>query len=185
MSRPTRYWITSGTGESELSDLDALDKAFMNAGLGYQNHIAVSSIPPVTEIFPDIDKENGITYVSFENKRSMIPFSMNIYVVKSLTFGKRNDFISTAIALAKIFTKINGEEIPCMLAFESKGETLDEAKAKALEGVKSMISERVAYIDSSWGNSGFKFASSSLVITKKYGCSVSFIVFDPFTYQNE
>ncbi|OLS31868.1 MAG: Pyruvoyl-dependent arginine decarboxylase [Candidatus Heimdallarchaeota archaeon AB_125] len=185
MSKPTRFWVTSGIGESDLSELDAIDKAYMNSGLGYQNHISVSSIPPAIEISPEIDKEKGITYVNLNDKLSIIPFSANIHVVKSLSCGSTDENLSTCIALAKIYVNVNDFEIPCILAFESKGEFLEETKTKALDGVKSMVRERKADIDSSWGSSGFKIINSNLKITKKHGCSVSFVVFDPFTYQNE
>ncbi len=182
MSRPTRFWVTSGTGESDLSELDAIDKAFMNSGLGYQNHITVSSIPPVIEITPEIDREKGITFIEFENKRSMIPFSMNIHVVKSLSCGFTGDNLSTCIALAKISVNIDENEIPCILAFESKGDNLETTRLNAREGVKSMIRERKANIDYSWESAGLKVISSNLKVSKKFGCSVSFVVFDPFTY---
>jgi pyruvoyl-dependent arginine decarboxylase (PvlArgDC) len=185
MSRPTRFWVTSGTGESDTSELDAIDKAYMNSGLGYQNHITVSSIPPVTEIFPVIDRVKGITHLEIENKHTMIPFSTNIHVVKSLSCGSKGEVLSTCIALAKIYVNIDEKEIPCLLAFESKGELLEETQSEALEGVKSMVRERNANIDSAWGSSGFKVINSSLKVTKKFGCSVSFVVFDPFTYHDE
>ena len=185
MSNPTRFWLTSGIGESDTSKLDAIDKAFMNSGLGYQNHIAVSSIPPVVEIIPEIDRAKGITFIEVDDKCIMIPFSTNIHVVKSLSKGSVGQKHATCIALAKVFVKIKGEQIPCMLAFESRGETLDKTETMAIEGVKSMVQERRAKIDSSWGLSGFKTISSFLEITKNFGCSVSFVVFDPFTYQNE
>jgi len=185
MSNPTRFWLTSGIGESDTSELDAIDKAFMNSGLGYQNHITVSSIPPVIEIIPEIDREKGITFIDVDDKRMMVPFSTNIHVVKALSSGFIGKKHATCITLAKVFVEIKEEKIPCMLAFESKGEILDKTENKAIEGVKSMVQERKAKIDSSWGLSGFKTISSYLENTKNFGCSVSFVVFDPFTYQNE
>ena len=132
MSKPTRYWITSGVGESEISELDAIDNAFMNSGLGYQNHIKVSSIPPVLEITPEIDSERGITHVEIAGTKKMIPFSTNIHVVKSIITGNKNQQLTACIALAKVFVQIEEKNTSCVLAFESKGkdgnQTLSRAK---------------------------------------------------------
>ena len=43
---PTRFFVTSGKAISEVTDLNAFDKALLNAGIGEQNIVTVSSILP-------------------------------------------------------------------------------------------------------------------------------------------
>ncbi|MEW6070439.1 MAG: pyruvoyl-dependent arginine decarboxylase [Candidatus Thermoplasmatota archaeon] len=41
---PTKFFVTSGKAISRVTDLNAFDKALLNAGIGEQNIISVSSI---------------------------------------------------------------------------------------------------------------------------------------------
>ncbi|MDI6707799.1 MAG: arginine decarboxylase, pyruvoyl-dependent [Candidatus Thermoplasmatota archaeon] len=45
---PTKFFVTSGKAISRVTDLNAFDKALLNAGIGEQNIISVSSILPGT-----------------------------------------------------------------------------------------------------------------------------------------
>jgi len=183
MGTPTRYWITSGIGESDVSMLVAMDKAYMSSGLGYQNHIPVSSIPPVIKIVPQINKEKGITYVPLNGGLHLLPFSEVIQVVRALKTGVQNDIICSSISLAKITAIIEGKEILCLLAYESTGSNLKNTELESLAGVIEMVQERNAKVDQSWGNDGYETISVSLEIKQKYGCAVVFVVFDPLTYK--
>ena len=184
MSTPTRFWLTAGIGESDSSKLEAIDSAFHNSGLGYQNLVAVSSIPPINEISPKIDSHNGTTHVLCNNEWKLLPFSSVIHVVQAINSGKEGDGLASCIALAKINVEINGIAKKCILAYEKTGNDLNQAEQLAIHGVSAMIKLRQGVIDESWGESGFKLISSFLSVKKKFGCSVAFVVFDSFTYQS-
>ncbi|MHA1199739.1 MAG: pyruvoyl-dependent arginine decarboxylase [Candidatus Heimdallarchaeaceae archaeon] len=183
MGIPTRYWITSGVGESDVSQLVAMDKAYMNCGIGYQNQVIVSSIPPVERINPQIQKDQGITFVQVNNDLKMIPFSEIIYVVRAIKSGTKDEVLCSSISLTKITTIVEGEEHQCLLAYESTGTDLKNTELESLAGLIDMVQERNAVVDESWGNDGYETISSSLTVSKEYGCSVVFVVFDPFTYK--
>ncbi len=183
MTTPTRFWLSSGIGESENSELEAVDFAFLDSGLGYQNHVAVSSIPPSEEIFPTIDKKNGITYIPIKDELRLLPISEILYVVRSIRSGKKGDTIASCIALAKVMLEIKGELKCFMLAYETNGKDLENVKNAAIIGVRNMAEKRKASLDLTWGDSGLKTITSQLIVTKKFGCSASFVVFDPFTFK--
>jgi len=44
---PKKFFVTSGCATSMVSDLNAFDKALINAGIGEQNLVSVSSVIPV------------------------------------------------------------------------------------------------------------------------------------------
>jgi arginine decarboxylase len=44
---PSKFFITSSSAFSEVSDLNAFDKALIKAGIGEQNLVSVSSVIPV------------------------------------------------------------------------------------------------------------------------------------------
>jgi arginine decarboxylase len=46
-SIPTKFFVTSGKASSEISDLNAFDRALLNARIGEQNLVSVSSVLPV------------------------------------------------------------------------------------------------------------------------------------------
>ena len=180
---PTRFWLPTGTGQSENSELEASDSAFMDAGIGYQNHVNVSSIPPKEEIYPKVDSEKGITYVPINGEIKQLPFSSIIHVVRSMNKGNKGDKIACSIALAKIEADVDGIPQKCVLAFEAQSSSLSKAAEIAQMGVKEMIELRAGRVQEDWGKSGYKLISSSLQIEKQYGCVVAFVVFDPFTYK--
>lgn len=183
MGVPTRFWITSGIGESDVSELVAMDKAYMNCGLGYQNHVIVSSIPPVEQIHPEIHKDKGITFVQMKNGQKIVPFSEVIHVVRALKLGKKGDTLCSSISLARITSLVDGEELKCFLAYERTGNDHSKVESESIAGLTEMIQERQATVDESWGTNGYETFSSSLKVQKNYGCSVVFVVFDPLTYK--
>lgn len=184
MRTPTRFWTTYGVGESDVSILAATDIAYMQSGLGYQNHILVSSIPPVERIYPQIQTDKGITLVPLNNEMKIVPFSEVIHVIKAIKTGIKGENLCSCISLVKIATRINKENCKCLLAYESTGKELTDTQLQSIAGLKAMIHERKAKIDTSWGNSGYETISSSLRVSKQFGCSVVFVVFDPFTYKS-
>lgn len=185
MTLPCRFWITKGIGESDVSELSAFDESLMNAGIGYQNHVIVSSIPPSIEIQPKIVVQHGLTQVHVGNEWKLIPSSSILYVVRAMKTGKKGDNVATCISLAKVKINTNDAKLDCILAYEANGSNLEIVEKMALSGLKEMVERRQAILDENWGNSGYKIISSSLAITKEYGCSVSFVVMDPFTFKHE
>ncbi|MHA1954424.1 MAG: pyruvoyl-dependent arginine decarboxylase [Candidatus Heimdallarchaeaceae archaeon] len=180
---PTRFWLSSGIGQSERSELEAIDSAFMKAGIGYQNHVTVSSIPPIVEIYPKIDSEKGITHVLINGELKLLPFSSILHVVRSMNKGNKGDKIACSIALTMIETDVDGYSQKCVLAFEAQNSSLSIAEGDAQRGVKKMIELRAGRVQKDWGKSGYKLVSSSLQIEKQFGCVVAFVVLDPFTYE--
>ena len=180
---PTRFWLTTGIGQSENSELEAIDSAFMDAGIGYQNHVTVSSIPPIEEIFPKIDVAKGITYVSINGEFKLLPFSSIINVVRSMNKGIKGEKIACSIALTKIETDVDSNPQKCVLAFEAQDSSLTKVEEYAQRGVEKMIELRAGQVQKDWGKSGYKLVSSSLQVEKEFGCVVAFVVFDPFTYR--
>lgn len=46
-SIPTKFFVTSGKASSKVSDLNAFDRALLNARIGEQNLVSMSSVLPV------------------------------------------------------------------------------------------------------------------------------------------
>ena len=44
---PSRFFVTSSSAVSKTSDLNAFDRALINAGIGEQNLVSVSSVIPI------------------------------------------------------------------------------------------------------------------------------------------
>ncbi|MCQ2052794.1 MAG: pyruvoyl-dependent arginine decarboxylase [archaeon] len=44
---PTKFFVTSSSAVSSISELNAFDRALINAGIGEQNLVSVSSVIPV------------------------------------------------------------------------------------------------------------------------------------------
>ncbi len=82
---PTKFFVTSGAALSEISDLNAFDQALLNAGIGEQNLVSVSSILPV-----------GIQQV---DKRTL-PMGAITHCVLSQQRGNEGEMISAGIAYA-------------------------------------------------------------------------------------
>jgi len=82
---PTKYFITSGKASSDISGLNAFDRALISAGIGEQNLVAVSSvIPEGSERIDPIE----------------IPMGAVTHCVLSEMRGKGDEVISAGIAYA-------------------------------------------------------------------------------------
>ncbi|MCQ2056048.1 MAG: pyruvoyl-dependent arginine decarboxylase [archaeon] len=82
---PTRFFVSSGSAVSNVSDLNAFDKALINTGIGEQNLVLVSSIIP--ENAKQID-------------RAKLPMGAITYCVLSQMRGFEGETISAGIAYA-------------------------------------------------------------------------------------
>jgi arginine decarboxylase len=61
---PTRFFVTSGKGINKTSELNAFDLALLQAGIGEQNLVSVSSVlpPGIRQIDPMPIKRGAITH---------------------------------------------------------------------------------------------------------------------------
>ncbi len=68
---PTRYFVVSGAATSPVSDLNAFDQALLEAGIGEQNLVAVSSVLPegVEEVKPQEMPMGAITHCVLAQQR--------------------------------------------------------------------------------------------------------------------
>ncbi|RLG70511.1 MAG: pyruvoyl-dependent arginine decarboxylase [Methanobacteriota archaeon] len=80
---PKRFFVTSGKAVSKVSDLNAFDKALLDAGIGEQNLVSVSSVLP-----------KGITQV----KRVSLPMGAITPCVLAQQRGSEGETISAGIA---------------------------------------------------------------------------------------
>src|SRR3990172_8375204 len=80
---PRKFFVTSGKAVSKVSDLNAFDEALLNAGIGEQNLVSVSSILPV-----------GIKQV----KRREIRMGAITHTVLAQQRGGEGEMISAGIA---------------------------------------------------------------------------------------
>lgn len=85
MGVPGRFFVTSANAVSQVSDLNAFDKALMDAGIGEQNLVSVSSVlpPGVKEIV-----------------RRPLPPGMITFCVLAQQRGNEGEMISAGIAYA-------------------------------------------------------------------------------------
>ena len=82
---PTRFFVTSGKGINKVSELNAFDLALLQAGIGEQNLVSVSSVLPV-----------GIRQVD----REPIPRGAITHSVLARSAGGEGEVISAGIAYA-------------------------------------------------------------------------------------
>lgn len=80
---PTRFFVTSGKAVSRVSDLNAFDEALLNAGMGEQNLVYVSSILPI-----------GIK----QTRRQELPMGGIIHCVVAQMRGGEGETVSAGIA---------------------------------------------------------------------------------------
>lgn len=82
---PRRFFITSGKAISQVSDLNAFDRALIQAGIGEQNLVYVSSVIPV-----------GGRQVG----RTKLPMGAITHCVLAQTRGAEGETISSGISYA-------------------------------------------------------------------------------------
>ncbi|MGQ0534967.1 MAG: pyruvoyl-dependent arginine decarboxylase [Methanobacteriota archaeon] len=80
---PTKFFVTSGKAVSRVSDLNAFDEALLNAGIGEQNLVPVSSVLPI-----------GIKKVA----RQTLPRGAITHCVLAQQRGAEGETISAGIA---------------------------------------------------------------------------------------
>ncbi len=80
---PKKFFVTSGKAVSRVSDLNAFDEALINAGIGEQNLVYVSSILP-----------NGVK----QTRRMLLPMGGITHCVLAQQRGGEGEMISAGIA---------------------------------------------------------------------------------------
>jgi arginine decarboxylase len=85
LEMPTKFFVTSGRAISRVTDLNAFDKALLNAGIGEQNIVSVSSILP-----------GNIKQVP----RKKLPTGTIVHCVLAQMRGSEGETISAGIAYA-------------------------------------------------------------------------------------
>lgn len=80
---PSKFFVTSGKAVSRVSDLNAFDEALLNAGIGEQNLVSVSSVLPI-----------GCIQV----KRRDLPMGAITHCVLAQQRGGEGEMISAGIA---------------------------------------------------------------------------------------
>ncbi len=85
ISIPTRFFVTSGKGINKTSELNAFDLALLQAGIGEQNLVSVSSVLPI-----------GIRQVD----RQRMPRGAITHAVLARHGGGEGEVISAGIAYA-------------------------------------------------------------------------------------
>lgn len=83
LSLPRKFFVTSGKAVSKVSDLNAFDEALLNAGIGEQNLVSVSSVLPI-----------GVTQV----KRKELPMGAITHCVLAQQRGGEGEMITAGIA---------------------------------------------------------------------------------------
>ena len=68
---PSRYFVVAGKATSPVSDLNAFDQALLEAGIGEQNLVSVSSVLPVgiKEVKPEEIAMGAITHCVLAQQR--------------------------------------------------------------------------------------------------------------------
>jgi arginine decarboxylase len=85
LSLPEKFFVTSGRASSKVSDLNAFDRALLNARIGEQNLVAVSSVLP-----------SGIEQVDPHD----LPLGAITHCVLAEMRGGEGEMISAGIAYA-------------------------------------------------------------------------------------
>ena len=80
---PSKFFVTSGKSSSPVSSLNAFDRALIEAGIGEQNLVAVSSVLPI-----------GATRI----EQCKMPMGAVTHCVLSQMRGREDEIISAGIA---------------------------------------------------------------------------------------
>ncbi len=157
-STPTRFWITKGIGESDTSELNAFDAALVDGGIGHLNLIIYSSIIPGNAVPLQLPVE--------------VPPGSRTGTILAKEKGRRNELISSGIAIAKI-------ERPTehYIVFESHG----NSSAKQLEKVLMHSIQEAGEVRGETVSRAY-IQTVERKVSKQYGCAIVAIVFDPTTY---
>ncbi len=157
-SLPSRFWLVTGNGESNVSPLNAFDAALVNAGIGHLNLIQYSSILPAN--------------ASISSPPVNIAPGSRTGTILAIAEGEKGEYISAGMAFGEVVSPS-----PHYVVFEAHGKEPDSSLKKRLE---LMIQEAISLRQSPLPP--FLRVINGLQIEKRYGCSIVAVVFDPTVY---
>lgn len=155
-----RYFITKGTGQSNLScsknETTSYDDALVNAGIGNVNIVTVSSmIPPEMVEIPYTPQHWGDI----------------LFCIMARKDGKKGNFISCALLIVEVYleNKLQGSMV---LEYSGSGSS-DIARKNLYSDLDGMIQRRNPY----YTFVPKMFIYNSLKVKKHYGTVISTICF--------
>ena len=152
---PSKYFITSATATSQVSDLNAFDLALLRAGMSEQNMVAVSSVIP-----------DGAEEV----EACELPMGMVTFCVLSQMRGRGGDLVAAGIAYAKRTDGHGG--------YVAEGHLHGSGEDLRLELERKMREmSRIRGVD--FGKIGCRIEELHIP-EGEYGCALSALVFAEF-----
>lgn len=161
---PKSYFITSGVGEDEISEINAFDLALLNAGIANYNWVQVSSILPLD--------------ASLDENKKLPKEGAILFCVMARMDGKQGEEIQSGIAIG--LCKDN-ENKSYGLIIESNlidcdGELIED---KLNSKLKKMSEIRKLNIVDKKIN-----LSKRIKISKKFGTTISIVIFNDYNIYN-
>ncbi len=156
-AQPQNFWIVAGTGQSDLTPLNAFDQALFTAGIGHLNLIQYSSIVPYTS--------------------KILPLPVQIKpgsrtgAILAIANGVHNELISAGIAIGNVLNQY-------YLVFEGH---LKGSKEELVEKLRGMLIEGLSIRDADVSQDLF-IKIQQLHVKQSFGCAIVAIVFDPTSY---
>ena len=148
---PAEFFVASASAFSDVSDLNAFDKALIKMGIGEQNLVPVSSVIPT-----------GAKEVDYKE----IPMGAVTHCVLSDIRGSENEKIAAGIAYA--FRK------------DGKGGYVAEGRGNDVAVLRGALEQKMNEIAKSRNvaMNEIKYATAGLTVPKgKYGACVAALVF--------
>ncbi len=149
--RPKSVYLCSGFGQG-YSQLEALDNALLEAGIGDLSLIAVTSIlPPRFKVVQEMPADiRGCT----------------VPCIISKAFGVRGDTISAAIVIARTYREDGSEDIGLVAEAHALGPE-NVAVEMAKEEIKRMAQRRGLKLEI------VKVISASGIVEEAHGCAIA------------
>lgn len=149
---PKKFFLTTGKGESDTSEINAFDKALINAGIGQCNLVKVSSILPgnCVETSPVNPEPGSITFT-----------------VLSRSDGVKAKEISAGIGYAMMKDK----EGYGIVAEDCNNRMEEEAKEEIRKKLREMASSRGMEINE------IRVEAESLRVDSEFGCVIAALVY--------
>ena len=178
---PTRFWMTKGVGIAD-DPLSAYDAALYDAGLGNQNIVTVSSVPPPTMI--DVRISEGCTEVPVETgsgiEYKQLPRSAVIFVVQAKSIGTGTRVAT--VSLGWHHSRSGMEE--GIFAVEDNGtDSVDDSLARNTVRLQQMMKSRKVEPVMENGEPKFIHLAVEVDAGDRIGAALSLAVFDPFTFK--
>lgn len=149
---PREFFITTGKGQSDTSEMNAFDNALIKAGIGQCNLVKVSSILPKNceEISPVKIEPGTITFV-----------------VLSRSNGKKGEKISTGIGYAIM----KNEQGYGIIAEDCNNKSEEKAREEIQKKLREMASSRKMEIER------IRIETESLEVNSEFGCVIAALVY--------